>query len=80
MTYSDPMVTYIDPTYLLTSTYLTCPINRLILEIKRLPVGRKVATKFSVKHQGKDIHHPPPISINDLLVTFLGRPFALPFP
>ena len=37
-----------------------------------------VATKFNVKHQGKDIHHPP--SINDLLVTFLGRPFALPFP
>ena len=39
MTYSDPMVTYIDPTYLLTSTSLTWPINRLILEIKRLPVG-----------------------------------------
>ena len=39
MTYSDPMVTYIDPTYLLTSTYLTWPIKSLILEIKRLPVG-----------------------------------------
>ena len=33
-----------------------------------------------VKHQGKDNHHPPSISINNLLVTFLGRPFALPFP
>ena len=40
--------------------YLTWSILGLILEIKRLPVeGRWVATKFSVKHQGKDIHHPP---------------------
>ena len=37
-----------------------------------------VSTKFSVKHQGKDIHHPP--SINDLWMTFLGPPLALPFP
>ena len=37
-----------------------------------------MATKFNVKHQGKDINHPP--SINDLWVTFLGQPFALPFP
>ena len=42
MTYSDPKVTYIDPTHLLlplpTSTYLIWTINSLILEIKRSTV------------------------------------------
>ena len=48
-----------------TSPYLYLPQlthkYSFILEIKRLPVVVVVvvATKFSVKHQGKDIHHPP---------------------
>ena len=57
VTYSDPKapkVTYIDPTYLLLPLP-TSPDPSLMLEIKRSMVeGRKVvATKFSVKHQGK---------------------------
>ena len=39
-----------------------------------------VATKFSVKHQGKYRIIYNLQSINDLWVTFLSRPFALPFP
>ena len=33
------------------------------------------STKFNVKHQGKDIHHP-----FFLFYLFLGRPYAFPFP
>ena len=84
LTYSDHEVTLSDPTLYtppLTSTYITWPIISLFLGIKRLAVVVEGdTTKFNVKHQGKDNHHPPSISINDLLVTFLGRPFALPFP
>ena len=48
----------------LTSTYLTWSILGWIMEIKRSTVEGRwvvvvVATKFSVKHQGKDNHHPP---------------------
>ena len=39
-----------------------------------------VATKFSVKHQGKYSIIDNLQSINDLWVTFLSRPFTLPFP
>ena len=92
VTYSDlqwPTVTLRWPILTLhTSSYLYQPhlvhtgLNHGDLEKYG---GRKVvvvvvATKFSVKHQGKDNHHPPSISINDLLVTFLGQPFTLPFP
>ena len=51
---------------ILEDTLHTWSIISLILEIMRSTVEGRwvVATKFSVKHQGKDIHHPP--SINDL--------------
>ena len=88
ITSSDPTVTYSDLywpfTHPLTSIYLTWPILSLILEIKRLAGGRwvvvvVVATKFSVKHQGKDNHHPPSISINDLHRSTLFPSLSLSF-
>ena len=92
ITTSEPRVTYIDlqwPTVTLrwpiltlqTSSYLYLPhlvhtgLYHGDLETSGWVV---VATKFNVKHQGKVYNHPP--STNDLWVTFLGRPFALPFP
>ena len=48
------------------------------METLSLLNGIKNNLKISVKHQGKDIHHLQ--SINDPWVTFLARPFALPFP
>ena len=40
-------------------------------------MGGWVATKFSVKHQGKDIHHPPSISFS---FFSLVDPMPFPFP
>ena len=65
VTYIDPKVTYIDPKHLL----LPLPLPYLVHnglnhgDLEKYG-GRKVvvvvvATKFSVKHQGKVYHHPP---------------------
>ena len=75
MTYSDPKVTYIDPTHLLL--YLHHLVHTGLyhgdLEKYGWKEGRKVvATKFSVKHQGKYRLIYNLQSTNDLCVSFLG--------